>query len=326
MVGKLTKDNQASCSILATILGENPWKTREEQLRDCISANDGNVIRFEQNSIMRMGDILENPILLEARKRLGLDHCNVNIDHSISHPTLPLEGSLDGLIYKDKFPEPSLTIKENINEGIYVMNDAKEITVEGEGVMECKATSVYPEDVPPAYRGVTQMQGLMDCLGASYGVLVILYQSVHLRIFVYPRNEEMVANIHTAVIDFDRRIQEKDYYPPENSKDASIVYPNPNDEHLDMKEEALDFIDLYQQAKKSIKHWQNIKDSAQLSLMGILQENTSGSVKTNDTTYVVKWGNRTIKPKPEKIVKAESGYTVRSNSITIKEVSNEIQL
>jgi len=32
---------------------------------------------------------------------------------------------------------------------------------------------------------------------------------------------------------------------------------------------------------------------------------------------------RTVKPKPSKIIPEEPGYTVRSNSISIKEVSNE---
>ena len=44
MVGKLTKDNQASCSILETIMGGNPWKSQTEQLADCILANEGKVI------------------------------------------------------------------------------------------------------------------------------------------------------------------------------------------------------------------------------------------------------------------------------------------
>ena len=133
----------------------------------------------------------------------------------------------------------------------------------------------------------------------------------------------MVAEIHTLVADMDRRVKEEDFFPPESPKDASTLYPETNEQHVDLNDDAMDFIDLYQHAAKSIKQWQNIKDEAQLGLMEILQENTTGSISTDDTTYIVKWGMRTVKPKPQKIIPEEPGYTVRSNSISIKEVTNE---
>ena len=158
---------------------------------------------------------------------------------------------------------------------------------------------------------------------AQYGILVVCYQSIYWRYFIYPRNEEMVAEIHTLVKDMDRRVREEDFFPPESPKDASTVYPETNEQHIDLKDDALDFIDLYNHATKSIKHWQNVKEDAQVSLMGIMQDNTTGSISTDETTYIVKWGMRNVKPKPSKIIPEEPGYSVRSNSISIKEVSNE---
>jgi len=324
MVGKLTKDNGMSCSLLATAAGENPWKSKTECLDDLIKADSGENIRKEQTAIMSRGDILESVLLNTAITELNLDYGQTDILLPIAHTEIPLQGSLDGLCYA---PD-GMTIKEDPEKGIYVMNDKKEITISGEGVMECKLTSAYPEDEPPLWRGPMQLQGLMDIKRASYGVLVVCYQSIHWRYFIYPRHEAMVAQIHELVLDMDRRIKEKDYFPPESTKDAAIVHSAPNEDHVDLNEEALDHIDLYNSAKKAIKGWQDIKDKAQVDLMTILGENTTGSIAVDSgltkTTYVVKWGMRTVKPKPSKIVPEEPGYTVRSNSISIKEITDEL--
>tara|TARA_R110002020_G_scaffold269934_2_gene485274 strand:- start:667 stop:1626 length:960 start_codon:yes stop_codon:yes gene_type:complete len=318
MVGKLTNDHEMSCSILATAAGLNPWKSRIDLLGEMILAKRGENIRKEQTAIMSRGDTLEPILLTTAGKELGLDKVQVDIDLARRHAHIPLQGSLDGLCWNE-----GKTIEENPDKGIYVLTDTKKIFVEGNGVMECKLTSAYPEDEPPAWRGPMQLQGLMDIESATYGVLVVCYQSIYWRYFVYPRNEEMVAEIHTLVKDMDRRVREEDFFPPESPKDASTVYPETNEQHIDLEDDALDFIDLYNHATKSIKHWQNVKEDAQVSLMGILQDNTTGSISTDETTYIVKWGMRNVKPKPSKIIPEEPGYSVRSNSISIKEVSNE---
>jgi len=318
MVGKLTNDHEMSCSILATAAGLNPWKSRIDLLGEMILAKRGENVRTEQTAIMSRGDTLEPVLLNKAGEEIGLDRVYVDIEKPIRHTEIPLQGSLDGLCWSD-----GITIKEDTSKGIYVMTDSKEITIGSTGVMECKLTSAYPEDEPPAWRGPMQLQGLMDIKDAQYGILVVCYQSIYWRYFIYPRNEEMVAEIHTLVKDMDRRVKEEDFFPPESPKDASTLYPETNEQHVDLKDDAMDFIDLYQHAVKSIKQWQNIKDEAQLGLMEILQDNTTGSISTEDTTYVVKWGMRTVKPKPSKIIPEEPGYTVRSNSISIKEVTNE---
>ena len=310
-----------SCSILATAAGHNPWKSKIDLLGEMILANRGEDIRREQTAIMSRGDTLE-PVLLEtACRELGIGIFDVDIAQPIRHTEIPLQGSLDGTCTVIK--PGGITIKEDVSKGIYVMNDAKEINISGEGVLECKLTSAYAEDEPPAWRGPMQLQGLMDIKSASYGVLVVCYQSIYWRYFVYPRDEQMVKDIHALVLDMDRRVKEEDFFPPESPKDASTVYPETNEQHIDLEDDALDFIDLYQHACKSIKQWQNVKDEAQVNLMSIMQDNTTGSISTENSTYIVKWGMRNVKPKPSKIIPEEPGYSVRSNSISIKEVNNE---
>ena len=193
MVGKLTNDHEMSCSILATAAGLNPWKSPIDLLGEMILAKRGVDVRTEQTAVMSRGDTLEPILLTTACHELGIKTFDVDIDKPIRHSEIPLQGSLDGLCHVLK-PD-GMTIKEDTTKGIYIMNDEKEILLNGKGVMECKLTSAYPEDEPPAWRGPMQLQGLMDIEGASYGILVVCYQSIYWRYFIYPRNEEMVAEI-----------------------------------------------------------------------------------------------------------------------------------
>mgnify|MGYP003644131663 FL=1 len=179
MVGKLTKDNQMSCSILATAAGLNPWKSRIDLLGEMILANRGEDIRKEQTAIMSRGDTLEPVLLTTACRELGIGIYDVDIKEPIKHKDIPLQGSLDGTCGVINLK--GMTIKEDPLKGIYVMTDSKEITIGSTGVMECKLTSAYPEDEPPAWRGPMQLQGLMDIKSASYGVLVVCYQSIYWR-------------------------------------------------------------------------------------------------------------------------------------------------
>ena len=315
-----------SCSILATAAGENPYKTANECLADLIKADAGENIRQEQTAIMSRGDALESVLLNTACKELGIWTPKGSVLtkdlQPIVHNDIPLQGSLDGLCKHFD----SLTIKEDPDKGIYVMTESKEITIQGEGVLECKLTSAYPEDVPPLWRGPMQLQGLMDIKQASYGILVVCYQSIYWRYFIYPRDEAMVERIHNLVIDMDRRIKEKDYFPPVSSKDAAMLHPKPEEDIVDLPEESLDYIDLYKQADIAIKQWTEVKKDAELKLMDQLSNAKKGSITRGDlekTTYIVNWGSRTYKPQPERVVPAKEGYTARNKTISIKEVQHE---
>lgn len=313
-----------SCSILATAAGENPYKTANECLADLIKADAGENIRQEQTAIMSRGDALESVLLETACRELGIGTFDVDIVDPVKHADIPLQGSLDGNCHVLR-PD-GITIKEDPDKGIYVMTENKEIWLNGEGVLECKLTSAYPEDVPPLWRGPMQLQGLMDIKQASYGILVVCYQSIYWRYFIYPRDEAMVERIHNLVIDMDRRIKEKDYFPPVSSKDAAMLHPEPEEDIVDLPEESLDYIDLYKQADIAIKQWTEVKKDAELKLMDQLSNAKKGSITRGEhekTTYIVNWGSRTYKPQPERVVPAKEGYTARNKTISIKEVQHE---
>ena len=331
MVGKLSKDNMMSCSILATAMGENPYKSRIQLLDEMIAANLGVDIRKAQEKetplnrriMMSRGDVLEPVILKQAEKDLGLEDVEVNLPSALEHKEIPLQGSADGFCWaKDKF------LREDPEKGIYVMTPTKEIVIDGIGAMECKLTSSFPEDAPPLWRGVVQLQGIMDIQKMKYGILAVCYQSVHWRYFIYPRNEEMVKRIHEVVIDMDRRIREEDYFPPETAEDAAIVNPIPRETHIDFEEDIIEQIDLFNAAKDGIKNWQEIKEAAQLAIMEAMGPNGTGSITVPEglgtTTYEVKWGLRHIKPKPAEWKPAVQENYVRNKTIQIKEIKNEV--
>ena len=56
MVGKLTKDSMASCSILPVIFNKSPYQTPNEALDRCIRARKGEDVRTEQTVIQKMGE------------------------------------------------------------------------------------------------------------------------------------------------------------------------------------------------------------------------------------------------------------------------------
>ena len=112
--------------------------------------------------------------------------------------------------------------------GIWTL-DSSEVYLDGDTPIEVKCTSIYPDDVPPDWLGVLQLKAAMSTTQADAGILIILYQSTDLRIYVIPKDYEFEKDLADKVIDFNRRIDE-DYYTPQVTNDAHIKYPNANDE------------------------------------------------------------------------------------------------
>ena len=226
MVGKKTKDDMASCSILPGIAGIVPYEnmSRANVLSKAIRAKDGENVRDEFNPApatkmaMELGDLFENVILERCVSTLGLLMPDYDVDYAVQHQEIPLQGSMDGFA----FAGDKLRIKNDPANGIYVMgSDLAEMT--GKVILECKVTRDYPEEEPKLYRGPMQLQGLMDIEGAKWGVLCVLYQSTTLRMFIYHRDEVMVKEIHKLVKDFDYRVKNERPYTPVNPSEA-ITY------------------------------------------------------------------------------------------------------
>jgi hypothetical protein len=326
MVGKKSKDDQASYSILPSIAGVSPYKnaTRSSALSKCIRAKNGEDVRGEQNLTMFMGDLLENTLLDHAVKTLKLVNADLEVDYAVKHPELPIEGSMDGIA----FAGLDHIVKHDPANGVYVMG-SDQAKMSGKVVLECKCTRDYPELEPPLWRGRMQMQGLMDAVDAKWGVLVVLYQSTDLRMFVYHRDEVMVKEIHKLVKDFDRRIREEDPFPPVNPVDALSYWDQAieNEVPLQLEEDAEDHIELINLADSALKKWTSVKEESTAKLMAMLKDNTLGecwSEKGSERVcYQVRWSMLNRKATEERIIPAKEAYSVRLKTLKIKEVIHE---
>ena len=326
MVGKKSRDDQASFSILPSIAGVSPYQnaTRSLALSKCIRAKKGEDVRGEQNLTMFMGDLLENTLLEHAIKTLKLVNADLEVDYAVTHPELPIQGSMDGIAYAGE----DHVIKHDPASGIYVMG-SDQAKMSGKVVLECKCTRDYPELEPPLWRGRMQIQGLMDCVDAKWGVLVVLYQSTDLRMFVYHRDEVMVKEIHKLVKDFDRRVKEEDPYPPVNPNDALSFWDVAveNEVPFELEDEAEDHIELIGLADSALKKWSTIKDESTAKLMAMLKDNTLGEYWTEKgasrVCYQVRWPMQHRRATEERIVPAKDAYSIRLKTLKIKEVLHE---
>ncbi len=308
MVGKITDNKKPSCSLLPAIMGHSPWQTPNETLRKVRGYIAGEEDTWEGNEATGWGDRLEETVLTEGCKRLGIE-AKLNITTAAIHPTIPLEASLDG-----KGKGDGQVIEENLADGIYVCGDTR-IKLDGNGVLEAKVTRNRPEDFPALYRGPLQMQGQMMCTGYKWGALMVLYGGVEMRIWLMTPHAKTVKAIEDAVIDFDRRLHlpEPEWYDLASGADASMVYALGDQEEpieIENEEMAREYLTLKNQVKEAEKT---------LELMSVKFQSMMGNHQTAHAgKYEIKWPLRNYKAQPEKVVPPKDARQVRSKTITMK--------
>ena len=307
-IGKITRDDYCTHSLVPYLFDKGHFKSKQEVLNDCIRARHGESIRTPQTLRQRTGDVLEKPLIQECMKRLGIDKYEDKITEKVVHPMLPLEGSLDGMAYPEK-----LTIKEDKENGIHTL-DSSEVYLNGNTPIEVKCTSIYPDDVPPDWLGVLQLKAAMSTTQAQAGILIILYQSTDLRIYVIPKDYEFEKELADKVIDFNRRIDEEDYYTPQVTNDAHIKYPNANDETKILSEETSELLKQHEQTKEMIASLKEVNEKIQAHIMDEMGNASIG--RTGE--WIVQWKMRKYKAQPEKIVPPKDAYEIRSKTLTIK--------
>jgi hypothetical protein len=317
MVGKLTRDDQASASVLPAIMGLNKYKTANDVLGDAIRSILGQEREDFKNEAMGWGNTFEHTILKEAAMRLGLDNLDISHDHPFTHRDLPLSCSLDGTAYGR-----GLRITTDQERGIFVMGQ-DEIILDGMGVMEAKLTAADVEDSPPLWRGPVQLQAQMDIMEAKWGAVCTLYRGVALRIYLFAPHDGTLAAIRAAVLDFDRRLHAYrqdgviEYYPPADSADANRAWPAANDE----KEPLVFYVDEENMIAELILEKDKIKaaekkiDEIEKSIKEKMKDHPSAIAGK----YEVRWPMRYYKAQPSKIVPATEARAVRQSTLTIKE-------
>jgi len=310
MVGKKTPYDIATCSTLCVIAGVSHWQTQNELLDQAIKAHNGEQPeQWEQTITQRMGDVLEPELIREAGRMLGLKSVEVDIEEPIKHDDLPIWGSLDGLGFAENL---SFTHKSH---NWLLLPEQEEITLDGWGVIECKCTRDYGRDDIEDERGVLQAKALMECSNYNWAAVIVLWQSTDFRIYLYERKQEFNNRLAKWVLDFDRRVKEKDYYPPVTSADANIVYPVGEDGVVELNKDLLKHVARIQNNKEEIKRLTEEIDESET----LIKEDMKSKENAVIDSFSIKWPTIKYKAQPEKIVPAKDARISRGKSLRIKE-------
>lgn len=316
MVGKLTPNDMMSCSRLPALLGFSKFRTPNDELKQSIEHYQGIEPTFEENEPMMWGNLTEKLILAEACKRLKCEIDNLDHDQAYFHKKVPLACSLDGTAQG-----AGNEIFTDIGNGIYVMNDGKTpIKLDGLGILEAKLTAQDVEDSPAIYRGVIQLQGQMDIMEAKWGAVCVLYRGTTLRIFLYERNEDQVNLIHQAVEEFQAKLdkyksnEEIDWYPLDNSFEASRIFDRAEKNTIEMPEIELQAEKILEM-REHIAELENAIDRIQIHIM----EQMRDAEVCNAGRYKISWPMRQYKAQPAKTVPAKEAYVIRQSKLSIKD-------
>jgi predicted phage-related endonuclease len=318
--GKLTPDNQASGSQVPALAGASPWETPNDILTTVTNGVMGKPREPLVLEAADWGTVLEGIVATKAMERLGLTDYQLDHSQAYQHPVLPLACSIDSTAEGQ-----GKVVHHDPDNGIYVMNDSGQITLDGKGVVEIKTTATEPVESPPLYMGPIQLQAQMDILCCKWGAVAILFRGSKLRIFLFERHLPTIQMINNLVLAFDEKVQhfkdtgEIEWYPPIDSKDAQRTWGNRGDEDappIELVGATDNIIDELLDAKAEIKRLEEVIDDCEKSLKERMQEHTVGMT----SRYKVTWPMRHYKATAERVVPAKAASTIRLNTIQIKEI------
>ena len=319
MVGKVTPNDQLSASEVPVLMGASKFMTVNELLKQKMDVISGIEPPHISNESMFWGNTLETTILNESCARLGLGNPKTTHTKPYFHKSIPIACSLDGTVTGD-----NRTIMTDIEKGIVCVN-ADEIALEGMGVVEAKLTAHEVESAHdlPLYRGPLQLQMQMDITGAKWGAVCVLYKGTTLKTFVYQRDEEVIARIHEAVIDFQRRLDkyktndETEWYDMESTKEAASIFDEAEKTEIELDEAIEDVNKIIELRELHADIEEQIKNH-ELRIMNLMRDNQYALVGQ----HKVSWPMINYKGTPEKIVPARPPRTVRQSKLRIRSIDN----
>ena len=317
MAGKLTDDREMSASRLPGLMGFSKYSSPNDELQFSINAIDGKERPDIGNEAMGWGNTLEPVILTEAAKRLGIEQFDTQIGKAYTHHSFALSCSLDGVGYgigQEVFTDP--------DKGLYVVGQDS-IILSGPGVLEAKLTKSMPEETPHLARGPIQLQGQMLVTGHRWGAVCVLYQGIELRVFLFAPHYDTQKEIVKAVLTFEQKIKTYresgaiDWYPPASSKELDRIYPMAADkEEVELPASLGDLAKGILENKAAIRAAEaSIEDAEKLikAQLGQAERGRAGQ-------YLINWPMRNYKAAAERLVPAKPAYSVRQNTLSIKEL------
>jgi len=319
MVGKLTPNDQLSASEIPVLMGASRFMTVNELLKQKMDVISGIEPEFKSNESMDWGNRLEAMILNESAVRLGLGNPKTNHDKPYFHESLPFACSLDGSVKGN-----NKTIMTDINTGVICAN-ADEIVMDGEGILEAKLTAhdVESANELPLYRGVLQLQMQMDTYGTKWGAVCVLYKGTTLKVFVYQRDEEVIARIHEAITDFQRRLDkyknndEVEWYDIQDTREAASIFDEAEKTEIELSDKA-EHVKKIVQIREMIADLEDKQKELEVEVMKDMRDHAYA--KAGD--YHVTWTMINYKATPEKVVPAKPARTIRASKLRIRELGN----
>ena len=312
MVGKLTWF-RATASITCGLFDRGRFFDKHDCLSRAIEDKNGTYVdNYKQTNRQATGDLLEPHLIREAARRLGITEVEAEVDYKIEHETLPLQASLDG-----RCKAVNVKVKHNPDNGLFLVGH-ENLILNGDIPIECKCSSDFPTvGEPPKYLGVDQLHTSMEILNADYGILVVLYMSTDLRIYIYKRDPEFAGQLAEVVLDFDRRVTEEDYYPPEKPAHAATIFSSGDDENEKILDaDTVDLIDVIE----ALKETQKIAKEKELELMTELMMSMGNHSKARAANYVLEWKTLPAKKAQIKEVHYKAAPERRAGYVKIKRV------
>ena len=300
---KITDDGVASCSLIPRIFSED-----NKTLDNCIRARKGENVRTPGNRITEIGNVLEEPLIIHGAKLLGLEDLESDVTTRYEHKTLPLQASLDA-----RAKANNLLIEENSEWGIYTPGASK-VLLDGWGVIENKVTRDYPGHELEEWRGLLQMQGQMEVMDYNWGAVFVLYTSTDFRLYVYKRDPSFAAILKEKIKDFERRIQEEDYWPAKVVEDLHLIHKGVSDDVKELDNKVDEDVKEFEATTKIIKDMEAAREELNLLIMSEMGNHT----KAETENYILSAPTITRKPTARKVVDAKPGATYKAKTIRIK--------
>lgn len=323
MVGKLTDDRHLSASRMAAVLGHDPWSAPNDELLRSHEARQDIEADYSQSEPAEWGDALEAVIVAKAAARLGTEYLT-GFTQAFPHERIPLACSIDGHLQIDG----ERVIESNSDAGIFVLAPGGKMTLVGDGVIEAKLTSMFPEETPPLHRGPIQAQAQMMCTGCKWAAVAVLYRGIQLRIFLFEPHLETELLIEGTVLEFERRLEQcaigadPDWYEIEDPAEAARIYPylDENAPTMDLPLEMAPIINDLLAARKAREY----ADEIIAETSGAIMEVMGNHERSRLGNFEFRWPVRHYKDQPEKTTPAKIAYSKRQASLTVVENTREV--
>ena len=86
-------------------------------------------------------------------------------------------------------------------------------------------------------------------------------------------NKDFKKWLEETVTDFDRRVKEEDYFEPEHSLDANIIWSSSYDSLVELPDEVESKVEDIQAAKRIIENSKQIIDDSEKAIKVAMEEN-----------------------------------------------------